>query len=424
VLRKAIVFCTSILFYVLSLHAQAGTRKALIIGNGQYKVGDQSAGFRNLPMTARDANAVGAMLEENGFEHADIKILTDQTLADMITALSDFSKSLRPNDSALFYFSGHGFALDGENYIVPIGFQFGESKASAVKAAVALKKVLNSIGRAQTRVVILDACRDEPPLPKGLDSNSSHAIGHLVPTQGSGSLVAFATSYGFTTSGSSVSGLSFYTQFLVESLKEHPPNMKDALDRAKDLLINADPDAPPPGIYNEMRGAFPLAGEPTRLPPAVAASSRSLDDVSNPDTESFEFEINTRADSANAALDRLEKTTWLDGDSNSNNGTSLRFAGNALSGVIFGIDHPRDGIPKFKDIPFLPLMLEFEQHVPAYPRARIDESIQAYRRIKAFCESQPRYEDADRKLSRVAVTESINRLRDDVGRLRIRNTQH
>jgi hypothetical protein len=249
-----------ILFFSVSLLAQALTRRALIIGNGQYMADDGSSGFPNLPMTSRDANAVGAVLEENGFEHADVTILTDQTFAGMITALSDFSKSLKPNDSALFYFSGHGFALDGENYIVPVGFQFGENKASAIRAAISLQRVLKSIERAKTRVVILDACRDEPPLPKGLDASSTHSFGHLVPTQGSGSLVAFATSYGSTASGASASGLSFYTQFLVQSLTRHPPNMRTALDDAKSLLMNADPDAPPPGIYNEMRGDFPLAG--------------------------------------------------------------------------------------------------------------------------------------------------------------------
>jgi pimeloyl-ACP methyl ester carboxylesterase len=139
----------------------------------------------------------------------------------------------------------------------------------------------------------------------------------------------------------------------------------------------------------------------------------------NPEIENFEFEIETRADATTAALDRLATMTWLDGDSNTGNGTSLRFAGSALSGVLLGLDHPRNGIPKFKDMAYLPLMLEFRQRVPEYPRVRIEQSTEAYKRIKKFCESQPRYEDVDRRLSRVALREAIKRLRDDVSALQV-----
>jgi hypothetical protein len=278
VLRKALVVCAIVLSSICNLCAQVGVRKALLIGNGQYKADEQSPGFANLPMTAQDANRVGAMLEENGFAHENVTILTDQNWAEMIRDLSDFSKLLKPNDSALFYFSGHGFALDGENYIAPIGFEFGDDKASTIKAAISLKKILNSIGRAQTRVVILDACRDEPTLLKALDAYPSHSFGPLVPPQGSGSLVAFATSYGFSTSGASASGLSFYTQYLVKSLEAHPPTMKVAVDSAADLLTHDNPDAPAPGIYNEMRGDFPLLGAPT---PPISDPDRKENPLSN-----------------------------------------------------------------------------------------------------------------------------------------------
>ena len=139
-----------------------------------------------------------------------------------------------------------------------------------------------------------------------------------------------------------------------------------------------------------------------------------------PEIERFEFEIDTRADAAAAALDRLAAISWLDGDSNTGNGTSLRFAGNALSGVLFGVDYPRNGIPEFKGLSYLPLMLQFRQRVPEYPRERIDASINAYKLMREFCESQPRYEDVDRKLSRETISDAIRRLRKDVLALRVR----
>jgi hypothetical protein len=156
------------------------------------------------------------------------------------------------------------------------------------------------------------------------------------------------------------------------------------------------------------------------LSPSKLGSEVNKRGDANPEAENFEFEIDTRADAAMAALDRLATTTWLDGDSNSGSGTSLRFAGNAISGVLFAIDHPRDGIPKFKAMAYLPLILEFRQKTPEYPRPRIEQSTEAYKRIKEFCQSQPSYEDVDHKLSREAISNSLQRLRKDVSALRVR----
>jgi pimeloyl-ACP methyl ester carboxylesterase len=141
---------------------------------------------------------------------------------------------------------------------------------------------------------------------------------------------------------------------------------------------------------------------------------------SEPEVAKFEFEINARADGADAALDALAKMTWLDGDSNTGSGTSLRFAGNAISGVMYSLDRPREGVPEFKEMYFLPLMLAFMQRASGYPRARIDGSIAAYKRIKEFCGTQPKYEDVDRKLTREGINEAIQRLRKDVSALRVK----
>lgn len=148
--------------------------------------------------------------------------------------------------------------------------------------------------------------------------------------------------------------------------------------------------------------------------PAVAP------DASNPEIGKFVFEINARADGADGALDGLAKMTWLDGDSNTGNGTSLRFAGNAISGVMYSLDHPRDSVPEFKEVSFAPLLLTLKQRAPGYPQARVDESLAAYKRIKEFCVGQPKYEDVDRKLTREGVNEAIERLRKDVRALRIK----
>jgi hypothetical protein len=272
---RTIGLCLIGLAYIVSAQAQTGARKALVIGNGQYKLDEKSSGFDNIPSAPMDANKIGAKLEENGFDPANVTIKTNLDFKAMIIALSDFAQSLTGSDSAVVYYSGHGFALDGEDYIAPKGFQFGPDKDSTKKAAVSLQQVLNGIHRARLSAVILDACRDEPPSIKSPKA-TQNSFEHLVPPSGSGSIVAFATDYGYTTSGTSASGLSFYTQYLVESLESHPPTLDVALERAKDLLLRAHPHNPPPGIYLGLNGHFPLSGRSPALADENTTSSVNL----------------------------------------------------------------------------------------------------------------------------------------------------
>ena len=84
-------------------------RKALIVGNTNYS-------DNPLTNSANDASAIDKMLKKVGFNTTLLLNLSKRSFDDAINA---FSASLNDNDEAIFYYSGHGVQIDGENYLIP-----------------------------------------------------------------------------------------------------------------------------------------------------------------------------------------------------------------------------------------------------------------------------------------------------------------
>src|ERR1019366_4547398 len=85
---------------------------ALVIGNDSYR----SMPLRN---ARKDARAVGTALAEAGFT---VDVVEDADRRGFARALDSFASKLRPGDVALFYYSGHGVAVDAANYLLPTDF--------------------------------------------------------------------------------------------------------------------------------------------------------------------------------------------------------------------------------------------------------------------------------------------------------------
>jgi uncharacterized caspase-like protein len=63
------------------------------------------------------------------------------------------------------YYAGHGLEIGGVNYLVPVDAKL-EADKDAETEAVALEQVIAAVGGAhKVRLVMLDACRDNPFAP-------------------------------------------------------------------------------------------------------------------------------------------------------------------------------------------------------------------------------------------------------------------
>lgn len=145
--------CLSLALVLIPVGATATERMALVIG---------MAGYQNitaLENTRNDARAVGDTLERIGFQ---VRRVEDATQTELRKELDTFAFDSQVADVALIYFAGHGVELDGVNYLVPIDVA-PRSPDDIKVQSVTLKQMLDAVDDArQIRIVILDACRDNP----------------------------------------------------------------------------------------------------------------------------------------------------------------------------------------------------------------------------------------------------------------------
>ncbi len=129
-------------------------RVALVIGNGQYETLDA------LPNPPKDAASLAEALWNAGFEVIE---LIDADREQMINGIATFANRLRPGAEAVFYYAGHGVAVDNVNYLIPVATPV-QSEAQIAGAGIAARTVLQTMEQsgAKFNVVILDACRNNP----------------------------------------------------------------------------------------------------------------------------------------------------------------------------------------------------------------------------------------------------------------------
>jgi tetratricopeptide (TPR) repeat protein len=132
-------------------------RIALIIGNGAYK------NVHQLDNPPRDAKLIAAALKDVGFQ--TVTLSNDLTRDKFFDVLKAFASDAEQADWAVVYYAGHGLEIGGINYLVPVDAKLATDK-DAETEAVALEQVIAAVGGARKlRLVMLDACRDNPFAP-------------------------------------------------------------------------------------------------------------------------------------------------------------------------------------------------------------------------------------------------------------------
>ena len=152
--RFATAVIATMAICLASPSARADKRVAFVVGNSSYQ------NVVALANPANDAGAVADMFRKAAFEVVESR--RDLKNAEMRRALRDFTEKTRDADIAVIYYAGHGLEVNGTNYLVPVDAVL-ERDTDAYDEAIALDRILQAIEPAkQLRLVILDACRDNP----------------------------------------------------------------------------------------------------------------------------------------------------------------------------------------------------------------------------------------------------------------------
>ncbi len=248
------------------LAGQSGQRVALVMGNGAY---------RQVPTLANpraDAEAMAAALERLGF---DVELGVDLDLAGMRRAVQDFSRKLQGADMALFFYAGHGLQVHGQNYLLPVDAAL-ESEADLDFAAVPARLVLAQMERwPAVKIVMLDACRDNPfatALKRSLEPSRSGAVSRgLAPIEASGgTLLTYATDPGDVAADGD-GPHSPFTAALLKNVETPGVEINTMLARVRADVYAATGQRQRPWTETSLIGEVYLAPETPEPPPVVQA---------------------------------------------------------------------------------------------------------------------------------------------------------
>ena len=138
--------------------ASQGRRVALVIGNSAYEK------VPALENPQKDAEAVATSLRNIGF--ATVTLAANVSREKLIAGLRAFADEADKADWAVVYYAGHGIEVNGQNYLIPVDAVLKTDRDIQFEA-IPLDQVMASIdGAKKLKLVILDACRDNPFAPQ------------------------------------------------------------------------------------------------------------------------------------------------------------------------------------------------------------------------------------------------------------------
>src|SRR5215218_6750458 len=228
--------------------ASAEKRVALVIGNSHYK----NAALLTNP--ANDAAAFSATLKSAGFDVVESRL--DLSATEMRRVLRDFADQARDSEMAVVYYAGHGIEIDGTNYLIPTDARL-ERDTDIYDEAFSLDRVLLAIEPAkQLRVVIVDACRNNPfadTMKRTVASRSiSRGLARVEPTV-SNTLIAFAAKAGLTAlDGNSKN--SPYAAALVKYIAKPGLDLRRVFGFVRDDVLQATGNRQEPYVYGSLGG--------------------------------------------------------------------------------------------------------------------------------------------------------------------------
>jgi len=265
-MRKAVLIAIISSLFSVAAWAQAAPEKrvALVIGNANY------INAAKLPNPVNDANAVGAMLENAGFT---VDIRTDLGSVEMRRVIRDFSDQARDADIAVVYYAGHGLEVDGTNFLVPADAKL-QRDIDVEDEAIALDRVVKLIEPARRlRLVILDACRDNPFLRTMARTMTTRSIGRGLARIDLGAtfntLVAYAAQAGATAADGDGENSPF-TAALLKHLTVPGVDLRMAFGDVTADVLNATKHQQVPSLYGSLVGG----GIISLVPGANAASDQ------------------------------------------------------------------------------------------------------------------------------------------------------
>jgi len=257
--------------------ALAEKRVAFVVGNSAYR------NVAPLPNPAVDAKSMAKLLRNVGFDVVEGANLTRDKMTEK---LLEFAKRAEGADVALFFYAGHGIAVNGTNYLLPVDADLKSEMDVKLGAAINVDLTLEqTMADAKVKLVFLDACRDNPFAARIRSAKATRSVtvdsGLAEMKSGQGTLIAFATGPGQTALDGEAGTNSPFTRALMANIASPGVEIQQAMTKVR-AQVNEETNKNqlPWGhtnligtVYlNPVAGASGVAAEAPNAP-AVATTS-------------------------------------------------------------------------------------------------------------------------------------------------------
>ncbi len=287
-----------ILAAVSAVAAFAEKRVALVIGNSAYQ---NAAPLAN---PANDAQAMANKFAALGFEVIEGY---DLDKLGMDVKLREFSLASRDSDMNVFFYAGHGMAVNGQNYLVPIDAMFADEVALDFEA-VPVDFITRQMSFSDAvNLVFLDACRDNPlstQLSRSLGGGTrsgaiSQGLSEMkITNPGKGLAIAFATSPGEVAYDGEGANSPFTTA-LLKHIDAPNTDIAEVFSRVTGEVYQTTAQQQRPWLNMSLTGSVVLNATPAALETTddsiAAANSGSSatagDQTANLDMQKMLFDI-------------------------------------------------------------------------------------------------------------------------------------
>lgn len=228
--------------------AATGRRIALLIGNG---------GYIHAPVLANPANdvkALASVLQAIGFQSITVK--TDLRREETISALRQFATAADNADWAVIYYSGHGIEFNGINYMIPIDAELRADRDIDLESIDVGKAIAALEGARRLRLIVLDACRDNPFASKMRRTMATRSIGRglarIEPE--AGTLVVYAAKHGETALDGDGTNSPF-AEALIKRMPTANLEIRRLFDLVRDDVMSTTNRKQQPFSYGSLSGS-------------------------------------------------------------------------------------------------------------------------------------------------------------------------
>lgn len=197
---------------------------ALVIGNNDY------LGVSKLENAVNDSEAIKEVFEKLNY---DVIYKANSNVMDVVDLLTEFEEKIVNYDASIFYFAGHGFQFEGENYLASIECPVeNPNKHICEKTCIRLTEITDIIKKAHNKVniIIIDACR------KSFGRGSSTSFAQINAPEGT--IVAFSTSPGEGAKDGGMDGHSMYTGVLLQYIGRELLSVEELFKKVRKTLYN------------------------------------------------------------------------------------------------------------------------------------------------------------------------------------------